>query len=1072
MKFILCFWLLGMGFLLGGLPSLSVVKDGRRQNVEVHGVDVEVHVEGGFAETRVTMDFFNATNLRQEGEFVLPLPEGASVSDYALEVNGRMREATVVEKERAVRAYEEIKAKNIDPGIVFREAGNVYRTRIFPVDPKKVKRVMVGYVEEMKMKEGKYVYSLPIELREGYVSVRIFGENLEVVNPKGLKLAGVKGGFFGEVKDVFVSGELIVRSGGENFVKLVKVGDEQFVHFSGEVPEKVLKSKLKGPESVRLLWDGSSSGYARDLGREFAVLDAFFKEVGDVKVSVGVVDLVVRNAENFEVKGGDWSDVRNVLEGVEYDGVADWAKVDWKSFEEDRVVVVSSGRVILPVRKVKCSSVVHMLNSVRGAEVDAFLRELCIDSGGRVMDIFESDAEALAEELIALRARVLKVKGCQSAFDWWSDGRLRIIGKLSNAEELKIVYAVGQEVILEEDLNVGSTVVVGGDVLRRVWAQRELMRLEGEKSERQIIDFCKDYHLVGDLTAMIVLERFSDHVRYEIPPPEKNLIEKYEKALRSKRLSVRRANPFIAGPSGNHNYGWWARTNWYKKDYPWMEVLLYPRYEVVRKWVVAQASVFTKEQLAVMNRDIFVKWMGGVKELSKERRELNSMDDFLIWKKRFDGLKQSGEGLSKLSISYPIGDFGVSVRGLVANPQTMNLKKGEGLRGAIEMAGGAFGEGDLSRVALYRNGNRMIYNLESKKYQKVLLKPGDMVVVEFGYSDGGWDVDPFAASSDSLRASGAKPAIVESGYNFRMNSVLLDPFGGDVASGDGVPMKGKIRAVREVVDIGMEGLLVQENLWESYLEVRGRRLGREVFVRVSEKLFEKGEKERARRVLSNLFIGVDGLDESGVREVMYRSYLIGDMVFSRDLENLLENLDRHDHRILYENWLMSKVKGQAGFEAWCIARLDGWGIVPSLSSNFVEMEVNQLGMKLFKGERLMELSSLGKGCFPSDVRVLVLATGEAGSSFMNVTDPAGVEVKGNEEGLTGGWSRCDEGMAEFMVRKAIPGKYRIGLRGGGSYLVQVWTNWGKKGQEKRVYMVDGGRRGMIDGGVVEFEMME
>jgi len=90
MKVVIYVWLLGISILCAGIPSLSVVKDGRRQNVEVQGVDVEVRVEGGFAETRVTMDFFNATKLRQEGEFVLPLPEGATVSDYALEVNGKL----------------------------------------------------------------------------------------------------------------------------------------------------------------------------------------------------------------------------------------------------------------------------------------------------------------------------------------------------------------------------------------------------------------------------------------------------------------------------------------------------------------------------------------------------------------------------------------------------------------------------------------------------------------------------------------------------------------------------------------------------------------------------------------------------------------------------------------------------------------------------------------------------------------------------------------------------------------------------------------------------------------------
>jgi len=53
------------------------------------------------ASTRYTMVFKNRTDRTLEGELTFPLPDGRTITHYALDINGRMRDAVPVEKARA-----------------------------------------------------------------------------------------------------------------------------------------------------------------------------------------------------------------------------------------------------------------------------------------------------------------------------------------------------------------------------------------------------------------------------------------------------------------------------------------------------------------------------------------------------------------------------------------------------------------------------------------------------------------------------------------------------------------------------------------------------------------------------------------------------------------------------------------------------------------------------------------------------------------------------------------------------------------------------------------------------------
>ena len=94
-----------------------------------------------------TITFTNPNARVFEGELEFPLPEGATVCGYALEVNGAMVPGVVCEKETARTAFENERKKGIDPGVVEHVKGNVWKTRIYPLMPNVPRKARVEYIK-------------------------------------------------------------------------------------------------------------------------------------------------------------------------------------------------------------------------------------------------------------------------------------------------------------------------------------------------------------------------------------------------------------------------------------------------------------------------------------------------------------------------------------------------------------------------------------------------------------------------------------------------------------------------------------------------------------------------------------------------------------------------------------------------------------------------------------------------------------------------------------------------------------------------------------------------------------
>jgi Ca-activated chloride channel family protein len=148
-------------------------------SVKYHHVKVEI--VGQVAKTSVDQVFINHSGRDIEGTYIFPVPEGATVSDFAMFIGNERVKGEILDSREARRIYEDIVRRMRDPGLLEYMGRNLFRARVYPIPARGEKRVQISYTEVLKAENGlvKYLYPLNTEkfsrdpLQDVSVSVRI-----------------------------------------------------------------------------------------------------------------------------------------------------------------------------------------------------------------------------------------------------------------------------------------------------------------------------------------------------------------------------------------------------------------------------------------------------------------------------------------------------------------------------------------------------------------------------------------------------------------------------------------------------------------------------------------------------------------------------------------------------------------------------------------------------------------------------------------------------------------------------------------------------------------------------------
>jgi Ca-activated chloride channel family protein len=141
----------------------------------LRAASVEVDLFGDQAQTRVELRLFNPNHRVLEGELQFPLQEGQVVTGFALDVNGRLRDAAAVPKAKGQEIFEDIRRRRVDPGLLEATAGNQYKLRVYPIPAQGERRVVITINETLPRQYDAGVLRVPLAFASvvGQLQVRV-----------------------------------------------------------------------------------------------------------------------------------------------------------------------------------------------------------------------------------------------------------------------------------------------------------------------------------------------------------------------------------------------------------------------------------------------------------------------------------------------------------------------------------------------------------------------------------------------------------------------------------------------------------------------------------------------------------------------------------------------------------------------------------------------------------------------------------------------------------------------------------------------------------------------------------
>ena len=130
--------------------------------LEVSYHHVNVKIDGQIATTSVDQEFFNPNPQRLEGTYLFPVPKGAQIDKFTMDIGGKQVEAELLPADKARKIYEDIVRRMRDPALMEYAGRDVFKVRVFPIEPHSSKHITLSYTQVLVADSGLVCYSYPL----------------------------------------------------------------------------------------------------------------------------------------------------------------------------------------------------------------------------------------------------------------------------------------------------------------------------------------------------------------------------------------------------------------------------------------------------------------------------------------------------------------------------------------------------------------------------------------------------------------------------------------------------------------------------------------------------------------------------------------------------------------------------------------------------------------------------------------------------------------------------------------------------------------------------------------------
>ena len=524
----------------GQSPQLTV--DGKSNNgVKLQQLKIDVAVYGNISRTTWQMTFYNTTSRILEGTLSFPLEDGISVSRYALDINGKMREAVPVDRGKGTAVFEAVERRRIDPGLLEKVEGNTFRTRIYPINPHSTRTVIIGYEEEIPLADnGELKFTLPLNVKD---TVEKFSLSASVIQSAAAPVTDNTGGDnlqFDRHQNTWSAvidkinytpnhplSFSIPKPPGAAEVMIQALGNKYYYFINTTLQPQVVNKTL--PHSIGLLWDASLSGAARDSKKEFALLDAYFKKVNNAEITLVTFSNNIIATKTYTIVNGNWQELKTALEHTTYDGATDFGRINLAQYPSDEYLLMSDGHQTFGEKTIRLTNKpVYCINSSAAADYSN-LKLIALKTGGELIDLTTIDSVKALSSLTMQPLRFLGIKVSGTVEENYPSLRVAVDHTFSIAgitrdpnQILTLQYGYGDKVSYEKAVTLDLSKDEVDDVdVAKLWAQKKISELDiNYNANRQDIESLgKRFGIVTRNTSLIVLESVNDYITYDIEPP-------------------------------------------------------------------------------------------------------------------------------------------------------------------------------------------------------------------------------------------------------------------------------------------------------------------------------------------------------------------------------------------------------------------------------------------------------------------------------------------------------------------------------------------------------------------------
>lgn len=534
-------------------PAPIALSDPDGQELVIQELNVRAAVHGVFSLTEMEIVFRNPHGRRMEGRFSAVLPEGATVSRFAKEVNGRLMEGEVVERLRANRVYAEILHEMRDPALLEQDQGNRFSARIFPIEAGATVRVVLGYTRLLPLEGGVRTFRVPLRglprigvLRVNVSSRPLPHEQQVGPNPMGPRDSRITqtGAVAWEAESAVPTEDLEIRWSPRPDAPreyLLRAGR---FYIAGVRPD-VAPTPPAGPGTRWVFLLDTSASAAEGMDHRLAALRGVLAALPGSRVELVAFDQTVVPLGSFTPREAA-SRVEALVRGRGFLGGTDLhralADIQARAAREPgtRFVLVSDGAATVgqtapaelfrPLDRMPANAQLSAL--VLGAREDATALRQITQGRGRIVrvpftDRMEDRAREAAARLALAPGRTVEVRDAAAeAFyatgheDVQAGGEVLVLGRLRPRADTRVAVGgvrTGAALRLDEDLF--------GPLLVREFYRAHLERLQederhadGPAARQRLaaeqVRLSIEHRVMVPRTTMLVLETEADYDRF------------------------------------------------------------------------------------------------------------------------------------------------------------------------------------------------------------------------------------------------------------------------------------------------------------------------------------------------------------------------------------------------------------------------------------------------------------------------------------------------------------------------------------------------------------------------------